>query len=114
MEMNIGHDRHFFEAFTMAPKAGRRGLVRAGNPHDIDARFLGQPDLLDVASASAVSVLVMVWTVNRRIRRRPARIDHDPPRFAAHDVAIGPDAHGRQCSLAGRLIQPPWTVMTQL
>jgi len=63
-------------------QGGGRGLVGAGNPHDVDNPPLRPAESERWSlSASAVSVLVIVCTVIGESPPTGTEANHDPPRF---------------------------------
>ena len=97
VEMDVGHDRHL-DGLHDGRQGRGRGLIGAGNPHDIDAGLLRPADLRDGRLGIGGQRIGHGLDRDRRIAADRHGSDHDPPRFAAHDVAIGPDTHARQCS----------------
>jgi hypothetical protein len=68
VEVDVGDDRDLGRLHDLRQRRGRF-LVRAGDADDVAAGRLEPAICSMVAAASAVSVLVMVWTVIAR--RRP-------------------------------------------
>ena len=98
VEMDVGDDRHLRRPCTIVAQRRGRFLVGAGDADDVGAGLLAAADLRDGRRRRRWSAC---WSWSGRDRRVAADrhgADHDLPRLAAHDVAIGPDAHARQCS----------------
>ncbi len=93
VEVDVGHDRHAGRLDDLVQRL-RRILVGAGNPDDVDARFFAAADLLDRRVGVGGQRVGHRLHGDRRITTHRHGPDHDLPRLAAHDVAIGTNAHG--------------------
>ena len=106
VEVDVGHDRNLRGLHDGMQRLGRV-LVRAGHADDVDAHFLAPLDLGDGRFGVGRQRVGHCLHGDRGAVAHRHGPNHDPPRFAAHDVAIGTDAHAANVAMGGRLIQPP-------
>ena len=95
VKVDVGDDRHPARSDDLVQCPGRV-LVRAGDADDVDARLLAALDLRDGRLGIGGQGVGHRLHGDRRIAAHRHGPDHDLPRLAAHDIAIGTKAHGRQ------------------
>ena len=99
MEMDVGHDRDG-DILNNGLQGPGRFHIRAGNPHNVGTGFLDRLNLADGGLGVTGQCVGHGLHGYRRAAANCYVANHDLAGFPPVNIAIGPNTHGQQVSIA--------------